>query len=134
VRLCDLSKKLSLNGRTSLERPARYTRAYSRLAAAAGDLTDAQISAVKMATIARFAGTKNICPHVHFGEAASFKVMADAGIEPDLLQSPEFGDVVTEAALVAIEKQRENPSDFCEATWKLFGPGGALRWQMLEAN
>jgi hypothetical protein len=104
------------------------------LAAAAGDLTDTQISAVKMATIARFAGTKNICPHVHFVEAASFKVMADAGIEPDMLQSPEFGDVVTEAALVAIEKQRENPSDFCEATWKLFGPGGALRWQMLEAN
>jgi hypothetical protein len=57
-----------------------------------------------------------------------------AGIEPDMLQSPEFGDVVTEAALVAIVKQRENPSDFCEATWKLFGPGGALRWQMLEAN
>jgi hypothetical protein len=81
------------------------------LAAAAGDLTDTQISAVKMATIARFAGTKNICPHVHFVEAASFKVMADAGIEPDMLQSPEFGDVVTEAALVAIEKQRENPSD-----------------------
>jgi len=26
-----MSQKLSLNGRTSLERPARYTRAYSRL-------------------------------------------------------------------------------------------------------
>ena len=31
ARLYDLSQKLSLNGRTSLERPARYTRAYSRL-------------------------------------------------------------------------------------------------------
>jgi hypothetical protein len=99
-----------------------------------GDLTDTQLSAIKMATIARFAGTKNICPYVHFVEAASFKVMADAGIQPDILQSPEFGNVVVETALVAIEKQRENPSDFCEATWKLFGPDGASRWQMLEAN
>jgi hypothetical protein len=104
------------------------------LAAAAGDLTDTQISAIKMATIARFAGTKNICPLVHFVEAASFEVMTDAGIGPDMFQSTEFGNVVVETALVAIEKQRENPSDFCEATWKLFGPGGALRWQMLEAN
>ncbi|MDB5603460.1 MAG: hypothetical protein JWP25_360 [Bradyrhizobium sp.] len=109
------------------------------LAAAAGDrftgdLTDAQINAIKMATIARFAGTKNICPRVHFVEAASFKVMADAGIRPDMLQSTEFGNVVTESALGAIEKQRKNPSDFCAATWQLFGSGSPFRWQMLEAN
>jgi hypothetical protein len=99
-----------------------------------GDLTELQINAIKMATIAKFAGTKNICPRVHFVEAASFEVMFEAGIRPDMLQSPEFGYVVTEAALGAIEKQRENPSDFCAATWQLFGPGGAFRWQMLEAN
>jgi hypothetical protein len=109
------------------------------LAAAAGDrftgdLTDAQINAIKMATIARFAGTKNICPRVHFVEDASFKMMADAGIRPDMLQSTEFGNVVTEAALGAIEKQRENPSDFCAATWQLFGSGSPFRWKMLEAN
>ena len=99
-----------------------------------GDLTESQINVIKMATIARFAGTKNICPRVHFVEAASFKVMVEAGIRPEMLQSTEFGNVVTEAALVAIEKQRENPSDFCAATWQLFGPGGPFRWQMLEAN
>jgi hypothetical protein len=87
-----------------------------------------------MATIARFAGTKNLCPHVHFVEAASFKVMVDAGIRPDMLQSSEFNYVVTAAALGAIEKQRENASDFCAATWQLFGPGGLFRWQMLESN
>jgi len=99
-----------------------------------GDLTEAQINVIKMATIARFAGTKDICPRVHFVEAASFEVMFEAGIQPDMLQSTEFGNVVAEAALVAIEKQRENPSDFCAATWQLFGPGGPFRWQMLEAN
>jgi hypothetical protein len=98
-----------------------------------GDLTETQINVIKMATIARFAGT-NICPRVHFVEAASFEVMFEAGIRPDMLQSTEFGNVVAEAALVAIEKQRENPSDFCAATWQLFGPGGLFRWQMLEAN
>jgi hypothetical protein len=30
AKLYDLSQRLSLNGRVSLERPARYTRAYSR--------------------------------------------------------------------------------------------------------
>src|ERR1700759_2317686 len=83
------------------------------LPAAAGDLTETQINAIKMATIARFAGTKNICPRVHFVEAASFKVMVEAGIRPEMLQSTEFGNAVMEAVLGAIEKQRENPSDFC---------------------
>jgi len=100
-----------------------------------GDLTETQINAIKMATIARFAGTKNICPRVHFVEAASFKVMVEAGIRPEMIQSTEFGNVVMEAVLGAIEKQRENPSDFCAATWQLFGPGGPFRfWQMLEAD
>ena len=99
-----------------------------------GDLTETKINAIKMATIARFAGTKNICPRVHFVEAASFKVMVEAGIRPEMIQSTEFGNVVMEAVLGAIEKQRENPSDFCAATWQLFGPGGPFRWQMLEAD
>jgi hypothetical protein len=53
-----------------------------------------QINVIKMATIARFAGTNNICPRVHFVEAASFEVMFEAGIRPDMLQSPEFDYVV----------------------------------------
>jgi hypothetical protein len=99
-----------------------------------GDLTDEQINAIKMATIARFAGTSNNCPGVHFSETASFKVMIDANIRPEILQSPEYGYVAAAAILGAGEKRRENQSDWCAATWQLFGPGSPFRWQMLEAN
>ena len=72
------------------------------LPAAAGDpftgnLTEPQIRAIKLATIARFAGTKNTCPRVHFVEVASFKAMADTGIAADVIRSTEFGNVVAEA-------------------------------------
>jgi len=93
-----------------------------------GDLTEKQIMAIKMATIARYAGTNNICPRFHFNETASFKVMIDAGVRPEMLQSVEFGNVVAEAILGAAEKHHENLSDFCAATWQFFGPGGPFRW------
>jgi hypothetical protein len=56
-----------------------------------GDLTEIQINAIKMTTIARYAGTGKICPRFHFNEIASFKVMADAGIKPDKPLGP-FGE------------------------------------------
>jgi hypothetical protein len=109
------------------------------LPAAAGDpftgnLTEPQIRAIKLATIARFAGTKNTCPRVHFVEVASFKAMADTGIGADVIGSTEFSNVVAEAALVAIEKQRENQADFCAAVWQLVGPTSIVHWQMLESD
>jgi hypothetical protein len=97
-----------------------------------GDLTEKQIMAIKVATIARFAGTHDNCPGVQFSENASFKVMIDAGIRPEMLGSTEFSNVVAEAILGAGEKLQENRSDWCAATWELFGPGTHLRWQMLE--
>jgi hypothetical protein len=99
-----------------------------------GNLTEAQITAIKMVTIARFAGTKNICPRFHFVEAASFRAMAGAGIPPEMLDSQEYRNVVAEAALGAIEKQSKNTADFCAATWQLLGPASPLHWQMLEAD
>lgn len=99
-----------------------------------GDLTETQILAIKMATIARYGGTNNICPRFHFNEIASFKVMADAGIRPETLNSTEFSNVVAEAILGAAEKHHENLSDFCAAAWQLFGPSGKFRWHMLEAH
>jgi hypothetical protein len=97
-----------------------------------GDLTAKQIMAIKVATIARFAGTHDNCPGVQFNENASFKVMIDAGVRPEMLGSTEFSNVVAEAILGAGEKLQENRSDWCAATWELFGPGTHLRWQMLE--
>jgi hypothetical protein len=45
--------------------------------------------------------------------------MADTGIGADVIGSTEFSNVVAEAALVAIEKQRENQANFCAAVWQL---------------
>jgi hypothetical protein len=60
--------------------------------------------------------------------------MADTGIGAGVIGSTEFSNVVAEAALGAIEKQRENQADFCAAVWQLVGPTSIVHWQMLESD
>jgi hypothetical protein len=99
-----------------------------------GDLTDAQINTVKMTSIARYAGTHNVCPRYHIIENAVFAEWVDAKIPKEMVGTTYFENVQTVAWLGAIERQRENPSDFCLAAWQLFGPNGVYRRQLLEAN
>jgi hypothetical protein len=99
-----------------------------------GDLTENQLNAIKMTTIARFAGSKNTCPRFHVEERAVFEEMAEGGIPPEMLDSQEFKNAQLMALMGALERQRANASDFCLAVWQLFGPHGLYRRQMLEAN
>src|SRR5258708_40198398 len=103
-----------------------------------GNLTEAQINAIKMTTIARFAGSKNTCPRFrprfHVVERSVFEEMTDGGIPPAMLDTQEFKNAQTLALLDALDRQRASPSDFCFAVWKLFGPHGLYKRQMLEAN
>lgn len=100
----------------------------------AGDLTDEQLNAIKMTTIARFAGDGKTCPRFHVVERALFEEMADARITPQMLDTQDVKNAQTLALMGALERQHANPSDFCLAVWQLFGPQGLYRRQMLEAN
>jgi len=99
-----------------------------------GHLTETQLNAIKMTTIARFAGSKNTCPRFHVVESAVFEEMRDGGISPAMLDTTELKNAQVIAMMGALERQRANPSDFCLAVWQLFGPQGPYRRQMLEAN
>jgi hypothetical protein len=98
------------------------------------DMTDAQIKAVQMTAIARFAGTRGTCPRFHLIEKAELADWADAKIPEEMVGTPYFDNLQTVVWMGAIERQRENPSDFCRAAWQLFGPKGLYRRQLLEAN
>lgn len=99
-----------------------------------GNLTETQINAIKMTTIAMFAGSKDICPRFHFVQRFVFEEMVHAGIPAAMLDTQDFKNAQTLAMLGAIERQRANPSDFCLSVWQLFGPQGLYRRQLLEAN
>jgi hypothetical protein len=99
-----------------------------------GDITEEQLNAIMMTTIARFAGSGKTCPRFHVVQEAVFEEMADAGIRPEMLRTQEFKIAQALALVGALERQRANPSDFCLAVWQLFGPQGLYRRQMLEAN
>ena len=42
-----------------------------------GSLTETQVNAIKMTTIAMFAGSKNTCPRFHVVERSLFEELAD---------------------------------------------------------
>jgi hypothetical protein len=99
-----------------------------------GDLTEDQMNAIGMTSIARIAGSNDTCPRYHVIMNAVFEEMREAKIPPELLSTQEFKNAVTIATLGALERKKKDPSDFCRAAWQLFGPGGLYRRQMLEAN
>jgi hypothetical protein len=98
------------------------------------DMTETQVQAVQMTAIARFAGTKGVCPWLHFIERAAFAEWVDAKIPEEIVGTTNFENVETVALLSVFERQRKNPSDFCIAAWKLFGPKGLYHRHLLEAN
>ena len=98
------------------------------------DLTKAQINAIQMTAIARFAGTRGTCPRFHLIEKAEFAEWADAKIPEEMVGTPYFDNVQTVVWIGATERQRQNPSEFCRAAWQLFGPNGLYHRQLLEAK
>ncbi|SRR5258708_20114756 len=99
-----------------------------------GEINEEQLNAIKMTTIARFAGSGKTCPRFHVVDKAVFAEMAEARMPPEMLDTQEFKNAQALALLSAVERQRANPSDFCLAVWQLLGPNGLYRRQMLEAN
>jgi hypothetical protein len=91
-----------------------------------------QLNAIKMATIARYAG--DYCPRYRVIESATFEELRDGEIPPALLSTPAFKNAMMMAFLGAAEQNQKSPDEFCLAAGRLFGPSGVYRRQMLEAN
>jgi len=95
------------------------------------DLTDAQLEAIQMTSLAMLAGRHGNCPSFHVVDSALSKEWQDADISTDTLK---FKDAMTHATLVPLEQIRKDPVEFCRGAWELLGPGGLYRRQLLEAN
>ena len=84
-----------------------------------------------MVAIARFPGSHEMCPRYQFIMTAVFEEVREADIPPGLLERPEFKNATV---IAAHWSSKQKPSEFCLAPWRLFGPDGVSRRQMLEAN
>jgi hypothetical protein len=96
-----------------------------------GDMTDAQVKAIQMTSLATLAGSHGNCP--------SFRVIATALSEEwyeahIFVDRPKFRNAMNVASLGSQEQLRKDPVEFCRGAWELLGPNGLYRRQLLEAN
>jgi hypothetical protein len=96
-----------------------------------GDMTDAQVKAIQMTSLAMLAGSHGNCASFHVIENALSEEWHDANISMD---APKFKNAMTLASLSPLEQLRKDPVEFCRGAWQLLGPNGLYRRQMLEAN
>jgi hypothetical protein len=96
-----------------------------------GDMTDAQVKAIQMTSLAMLAGRHGNCPSFHVIESALSEEWHDANISMD---TPKFKNAMNLSSLGPLEQMRKDQSEFCLGAWQLLGPSGLYRRQMLEAN
>jgi hypothetical protein len=97
----------------------------------ANTLTDDQLEVARMVEYARIAGSGYRCPRFHVIQDAASQEPLAASMKPAARDTPEYEGVLT---LVLANAEHLNRSEFCLETWKMFGPDGSYRRQMLEAN
>jgi hypothetical protein len=76
-----------------------------------GDMTDVQVKAIQMTSLATLAGSHGNCPSFHVIETALSLAM----------KGP-------------LEQMKKDQAEFCRGAWQQLGPGGLYRRQLLEAN
>jgi hypothetical protein len=99
-----------------------------------GDMTETQIKAVQMTSLATYAGSHDNCPRFHVVERAVFEEWRDAQIPSEMVATQAFKNAIQLSTIGPMQSKSKNPSDFCLAAWQLFGPNGTYRRQLLEAN
>jgi hypothetical protein len=94
-------------------------------------MTDAQVKAIQMTSLAMLAGRHGNCPSFHVIESALSEEWHDANISKD---TPKFKNAMNLSSLGPLEQMRKDPSEYCLGAWQLLGPNGLYRRQVLEAN
>ena len=97
----------------------------------ANTLTDDQLEVARMVEYARIAGSGYRCPRFHVIQDAASQELLAASMKPAARDTPECEGVLT---LMLANADHLNRSEFCLEAWKMFGPDGSYRRQMLEAN
>jgi hypothetical protein len=95
------------------------------------DMTDAQVKAIQMTSLAMLAGGHGNCPNFHVIPTALSEEWYAAHIFVD---RPKFRNALNSASLGPLEQMRKDPAEFCRGAWQLLGAGGSYRRQLLEAN
>ncbi len=95
------------------------------------DMTDAQVKAIQMTSLAMLAGGHGNCPNFHVITTALSEEWYAAHIFVD---RPKFRNALNSASLGPLEQMRKDPAEFCRGAWQLLGAGGSYRRQLLEAN
>jgi hypothetical protein len=96
-----------------------------------GDMTDAQVKAIQMTSLAMLAGSHGNCPNFHVIATALSEEWYEAHVFVD---RPKFKNAMTFSTLGPLEQMRKDPVEFCRGAWELLGPNGLYRRQLLEAN
>jgi hypothetical protein len=96
-----------------------------------GDLTEVQIKAIQMTSLATLAGSHGNCPSFHVIETALSEEWYAARIFVD---RPNFRNAMSVAMKGPLEQMKKDPAEFCRGAWQQLGPGGLYRRQLLEAN
>ena len=102
--------------------------------ASAKEFNAAQIQTIQSLMIASLAGGDNRCPRFHMIEREMKEDAAASGLSEDDTHSEDFDKIWKAAAAGAVTSFEEDPSGFCDEAWKLLGPAGLYRRQLLEAN
>ena len=96
-----------------------------------GDMTDVQIKAIQMTSLATLAGSHGNCPSFHVIATALSEEWYAARIFVD---RPNFRNAMNLAMQGPLEQMKKDQAEFCRAAWQQLGPGGLYRRQLLEAN
>jgi hypothetical protein len=96
-----------------------------------GDMTDVQVKAIQMTSLATLAGSHGNCPSFHVIETALSEEWYAAHIFVD---RPNFRNAMSLAMKGPLEQMKKDQAEFCRGAWQQLGPGGLYRRQLLEAN
>ena len=96
-----------------------------------GDMTDVQVKAIQMTSLATLAGSHGNCPSFHVIETALSEEWYAARIFVD---RPNFRNAMSLAMKGPLEQMKKDQAEFCRGAWQQLGPGGLYRRQLLEAN
>jgi hypothetical protein len=95
-------------------------------------LSDHQRQTLEIVFKAAFAGTQDNCPRFRLRNRDVGQELLSVGITEDDLKTNEVQDIQNQLFAKTALKWAQNPSDFCNAAWQLFGPHGMYFRQLLE--
>ena len=103
------------------------------LPTSAKSFTEEQTSVIDRVVQAIVAGTNGNCPRLLTIDKEIVQELLTAGIAPDQ-QIDTIDEVFSTSTQIVRARYASNPNDFCKEAWRLVGPLGSHKRQLLKAN